>query len=237
MVSVTPAVGRATRVALGVVLGAMLLFAYPGSRAHIVPPERLDEQTESYRRMAFLLALNPVPWEAVAGDADVIARALRSVDSAAGSRYVDRLNEMLDAMQITGENAPAPRDRKAATRELFEHSTHAMVQIFRFRIEAARTALGTYGKASAHLDDARGTWQAFEYEIRHTDPVGYKRLGESWLELNMALGHPGVLGVGAAEANAELFERNAARLLAYVDASVSGEIVTPRRGFAASSAA
>ncbi len=37
----------------------MLLFAYPDSRAHIVPPERLDEQTESYRRMAFLLALNP----------------------------------------------------------------------------------------------------------------------------------------------------------------------------------
>jgi len=229
----TSTLGRALRFALGTLFVALLLLAYPDSRAHIVPPEELAEQTESYRRMAFLLALNPVPWEAVARDADVIARALRDVDATVSLRYVEGLNGLIDTMQPTGEDAPAARDRKAAARELFVQSTHAMARVFRFQIEAAGASLATHSTAARHLEDARGTWQAFEHEIRHTDPTGYQRLGESWLELNMALGHPGVLGVGRTEADAEMFARNAARLVAYVDASFAGEIVTPRRGFAA----
>ena len=35
--------------------------------AHIVPPEELTEQTASYRRLAFMLALSPVPWDDARG--------------------------------------------------------------------------------------------------------------------------------------------------------------------------
>ena len=43
---------------------------------HIVPPEELDPLAESYRRLCFLLRLNPVRWGDVARDADVVARRL-----------------------------------------------------------------------------------------------------------------------------------------------------------------
>ena len=63
----------------GVALIAVLVLGCGIALGHIVPPEKLDPLAESYRRMCFLLRLNPVPWEHVARDADVVGRGLRSV--------------------------------------------------------------------------------------------------------------------------------------------------------------
>jgi cytochrome c peroxidase len=198
---------------------------------HIVPPEELVPVAESHRRLCFLLRLNPVPWDAVARDADVIGRGLRTADSAAGQRFAAQVNELLDAMAASGEAAPAPTERRAASRRLFESSTRAVARILRGRLDAAAAALDRYAEATAELEAARGIWAAFAHEVRYTDPQGFRRLGESWLELNMSLGHPGVLGVGRVEPDREAFERNAAKVASYVRENFEGEKIesAPRR--------
>ena len=54
------------------------------AEAHIIPSEKFHPVATSYRRMTFLLNLNPVLWDQVQDDALVIARALTSADRGAG---------------------------------------------------------------------------------------------------------------------------------------------------------
>ena len=57
--------------ALLLALGALL------ARAHVVPPEQFHPVVESYRRLTFLLNLNPVLWDEVKTDADRVAMGWR----------------------------------------------------------------------------------------------------------------------------------------------------------------
>jgi cytochrome c peroxidase len=193
---------------------------------HIVPPEELDPLPESYRRLSFLLWLNPVPWQNVARDADVVGRVLRTVDAQAGDRYVAHVNAVLDAMQVGGDQAPGPSERRAASRELFERSTRATARALRARLQAASAALDRHAEATANLGAARGIWAAFAHEVRYTDPKAFRSIGEAWLELNMSLGHPGVLGVGQVDPDRKTFERNAAEVSDYVQQNFEGEKIT-----------
>ena len=207
-------------------LFAALLLGGGLSLAHIVPPEELDPLAESYRRLSFLLRLNPVPWENVARNADVVGRDLRTVDAVAGDRYVSQVNAVLDAMKASGEEAPGPSERRAASRALFERSTRAAARALRARLQAANAALDRHAEATAELEGARGVWACFAHEVRYTDPAAFRRIGESWLELNMSLGHPGVLGVGEVEPDRKTFERNVAEISAYVQENFEGETIT-----------
>ena len=48
----------------------------PSSQGHIVPPEYLHPTVESFRRIEFFLNLNPVPWNLVAEDVDLLETQL-----------------------------------------------------------------------------------------------------------------------------------------------------------------
>ena len=50
-----------------------------GAVAHVVPPEQFHPVVESYRRMAFLLNLNPVLWNEVKSDSATIAVGLETI--------------------------------------------------------------------------------------------------------------------------------------------------------------
>ena len=136
----------------GAALIAALVLGGGLALGHIVPPEELDPIAESYRRLCFLLRLNPVPWENVARDADVVGRGLRTVDAQAGDRYVAQVNVVLDAMKVSGEEAPGPSERRAASRALFERSTRAAARALRARLGAASAALDRHAEATAALE-------------------------------------------------------------------------------------
>ena len=210
------------------------LVAVPSARAHIVPAEQFDPLAESYRRLCFLLRLNPVPWDDVARDTDVISRGLRSFDPAAGGGYLRRVNALLDTMRLTGDEAPGSAERKVATRELFERSTRATAQVLRRRLAAAKAALGRRSEATAALESARGIWAAFGHEVRHTDPEAFRKLGAAWLELNMSLGHPGLLGVGEVEPDRKAFARYVTAISTYVELNFeAAAIAVPADRYAA----
>ena len=57
----------------------------PRVAAHIVPAEKLHPVVESYRRMTFLLNLNPVLWDEVRKDSDRIGRYLTAQSAAEGA--------------------------------------------------------------------------------------------------------------------------------------------------------
>lgn len=46
-------------------LGVVVFAPAPRVAAHVVPAEKLHPMVASYRRMTFLLNLNPVPWNDV----------------------------------------------------------------------------------------------------------------------------------------------------------------------------
>src|SRR5262245_30841778 len=58
-----------------------------GVRAHIVPAEKLHPVAESYRRMTFVMNLNPVAWNLVRRDARRMLDALSVVDPAEAKSY------------------------------------------------------------------------------------------------------------------------------------------------------
>ena len=138
------------------VLGVLLLIFTGGlASAHIVPPEDLHPQAESYRRLNFLLDLNPVPWDAVARDADVIGRGLRSLDAGAGDRFTAHVNALLDSLSPSEEGIVPPA-RLVASRNLFEQSTRAVARAFRATLAETTKALDRHAEATARLEAARG---------------------------------------------------------------------------------
>ncbi len=197
--------------------------------AHIVPPEQLHPVVASYRRMNFLLQLNPVLWPAVEQEMQVLAGGLGAVAATAAAGYKTAALAQLEPL-LTTPALPEPAVRKRAAQELFVLSTRAVVRILRQHLDLAREHLGDHAVASRHLNEARQVWAAFEAEIRATDPAAFQRLGECWLELASALGNPGIYGIGAVSPNPTVFATEAAEVSDYLVASYGDRITVPKIG-------
>jgi cytochrome c peroxidase len=210
-------------------LAAMLIVLAavgPPATAHIVPPERLDSTAEGYRLLAFLLGLNPVSWDQVAAASEAVAEGLAPFDAAQAASYRAEVARLIDGVCEGSDGGPLPRpqDRRAAAQRIVELSAGAVTRVLKLRLAAAQATLGQPATAARHLDEARQVWAAFEHEVRATDPRGYRRIGECWLELAEALGSPGVLGVGAVPPSPEVFAQRVAEVTRYVEASFAGPL-------------
>ena len=180
MQRITPAKSLAAIAALWLSLSLLPGAPVP---AHIVPPEVLHPAAESYRRLGFLLALNPVPWESVKADIHLLAGALdesASVDLAAAAR------QLLAETPGLEDRLPAADLRKRLAADLFELSTRAVATAIQQLLDSARTHLDDYSLATRHLEEARQIWAAFEPALQstrtHVNPwTAAARLEPTWL--------------------------------------------------------
>ena len=213
---------------LSVVLSILLFALEEMAVAHIVPPETLHPVAESYRRVDFLLGLNPVLWSAVERDVAVLAEGLDDVTSTEAGVYRREVAAQLApllAMEAAGE-LPEPATRKAAAQAIQALSTHAVGRVLTEHMHKAQQALGEdHAIARRHLETAREVWGAFEPVVEATDPSAYQHFGEFWLELHNALGNPGLLGVGAIEPDFVTFQRETVEVIEYIEAHFGGKVV------------
>ncbi len=66
---------------------ACLAIVVGAAGGHVVPPEKLHQVAESYRRATFILNLNPVNWEQVSLDVAAIADYRRGSDPEAAQKF------------------------------------------------------------------------------------------------------------------------------------------------------
>jgi cytochrome c peroxidase len=196
-------------------LGLLAVSAPAPLEAHIVPAERLHPVTESYRRLVFSLNLNPVPWELVRADLDVVQTSQLSPSA-------------LEAL-ANGPNAESAVERRAATQALFEEATRSVAELLVAALEDGTAKVNDHSYASAALNLARQLWSSFENEVEATDVTAFRRLGECWLQMSSSLGSPGILGLGAVPADPEIFRTEAEEVIAYVSEHF-GSPQTPSRG-------
>jgi cytochrome c peroxidase len=207
-----------------------LLGPAPQVAAHIVPAEKLHPVVASYRRMTFLLNLNPVLWDEVRKDAEVIWLYLRPFGPEKWIPYAGPAAGIITDMTIK-DDPPSPEERKRAARELFELSTRAVARALVLQLDAAEKSLGEYGKAARALNEARQLWAGFEHEIRYSDAPMFAEAGKCWLTMTGALGNPGVLGAGYVAADAPAFRTEADEIRGYLAANFGEGYRAPERGW------
>lgn len=160
----------------------------PSSQGHIVPPEDLHPTAESFRRIEFFLNLNPVPWNLVAEDVDLLETQLTLIAPTAATRFRSAVGGDMDL--IDPEKAETPMDSGAsreAARRVFRESTMAVAATLLAYLDSAEHQLKDTRTASSGVETARRVWASFEHEIRYSDPIAFRKLGKAWLELSSAL--------------------------------------------------
>ena len=183
--------------------------------AHIIPPEKYHPVAESYRRMNFMLNLNPILWEDVKKDTQTIADQMISMDAQAGEKYRQRVHRLID--QENRETASMdPDTRREKARKLFELSTQAVAQLLILNLESAEENLTHYPKAHQAFKESRQIWASFEHEISATDPQGFMTVGRAWLGLSNALGYPGLFDRGSIQPDKNKFQEYAQLIKKYV---------------------
>ncbi len=202
-------------------------LSLPPAAAHIVPPERLHPVAESYRRLGFLVRLNPVPWAEAERDAGRIADGLAEVAPEEAARLRAAIFTVVEP--VASGATTAREERLEAAGRLLELSTRAVARTLNLRIEAARRALDDYGRAARELEEARQVWAAFEPAVRLADPKAFRTIGECWLEMSSALGSPGVLGVGRVEPDPEAFAEDGGEIAGYVETRFGERFRVSRR--------
>ena len=204
---------------------ALAILAAGAVQAHIVPPERLHPVAESYRRMGFLLRLNPIQWPLVETEAGTIAAGLEAVAPDEATSY----REVIAAL-LAEPDLDEPGARKTAAREVFVHSTRAVAGALRHRLELARATLDDHAAAKRQLEEARQIWAAFEPSIAATDPEAFREIGECWLELSSALGSPGIYGVGVVAPDHEGFAEDTSHMIGWLETNFRDAVELPRLG-------
>ncbi len=198
--------------------------------AHIVPPEDLHPVAASYRRMTFMVNLNPIPWEEVAADVRVIMAEMEQVDPNEAIDYLEAADALIHGLTGGRDGAPEPARRRAAARKIMELCTTAIAETLIGLLERAEGDLEDYDAASEALAEARQLWAGFEHEVKATDREGFVRLGRAWLELSGALGRRAVLGQGGMVPNGDLFKAEADKITAYVEANFGDDYRAPAHG-------
>ncbi len=192
--------------------------------AHIVPPEQLHPVAESYRRNGFVLALNPVLWDLVIADTQVIAKALGRVAEDQAKVFEAAVQRAVTRGREAGSGA-----RQQAAAEIFEASTRAVASLLSHHLERARGALTDRDLVAAELDEARQLWSAFEREIRLSDHQAFVRLGLCWLELYDSLGSPGLGAAAGVPVDGARFVEESEEIVRYLRLSYIERPTAARR--------
>lgn len=211
---------------VGILVGwSVATLCIEAARAHIVPAEKLHPVAESYRRMTFLLNLNPIAWDLVHRDARVMIDALTRVEPAEGKSY---RHYVATALREGNYRPPAREEydsyaaikaREAGRRRLFTICTRTAAELLVARLERAERALPDRDRAQKEFTEARQLWACFEDVIEAVDRPVFQRLGERWLEMASALGNSGILGVGERPVEADGFRAAAKEVVSYVRAN------------------
>ena len=197
----------------------LLALASPPARAHVVPPEQFHPVVESYRRLTFLLNLNPVLWDEVKTDTDRVATGLEMISKPRADAYRAAVNNAVakpTAPAKEGEEPAGPEVRREAARAVFEASTRALAELLATELEGLKASSKDRSRAAQHLDLARKLWAGFEHEIKATDQPMFKEIGLCWLKLATALGSAPLLGQGASPIDARSVQEESDEILAYV---------------------
>ena len=188
---------------------------------------------EAYRRMTFLLNLNPVLWEKVREDFDTLVRYTRPLDGGAAGRAEKELDAALSGLGLAqGNNARPPMEpalaREEARRRVFELATRSVARLIVIQLERASAVARERHAASQHLSEARQLLAAFEKTLFYSDPEGFRRLGQSWLAMSGALGSGGILQVGAVLEDPSTFAREAESVSAYLEQNYGATFRAPQ---------
>jgi cytochrome c peroxidase len=202
-----------------VYLAAILLVAGQ-ARAHVVPPEQFHPVVESYRRLTFLLNLNPVLWNEVKTDADRVATGLEMISKQRADAYRTAISNAIakpTALTKHGDEPPGPDVRREAARAVFETSTRALAELLATELEQLKASTNDRSRASQHLDLARKLWAGFEHEVKATDQPMFREIGFCWLKIATALGSASLLGQGETPIDAKTIQEEANEILACVN--------------------
>ena len=142
--------------ALGVLAVLTLLVATdPAARAHIVPPQQLHPVASSYRRIEFLLNLNPIPWDSVHLDLAAIAAQLESFDEAGAvdlrTLGKETLAQVARVAAKDEDTMPAADKRRLIAHRVLSRTTRSVASAIRLDLETARANLADYSSASARF--------------------------------------------------------------------------------------
>lgn len=191
--------------------------------AHIVPRETYHPVAESYRRICFVLNLNPVPWDIVKSDIETLAAGFEQIDLERTALITKSVKKALGEL---GEEEPEVRKRIA--RKIFEISTRAVADLLIAHLERSGKSLDQYRAAQASMGTARQLWASFDHEVRYADSVGYRKIGEAWLELSSSLGSSGFLNYRATPPDRERFVESMNMIKNYVEANFGGAYQIPQ---------
>ena len=188
---------------------------------------------EAYRRMTFLLNLNPVLWEKVKEDFDTLVRYTRLLDGGAAGRAEKELDAALSGLGLAQVNNARPPGepalaREEARRRVFELATRSVARLIVIQLERATAVARERHAASQHLSEARQLLAAFEKTLFYSDPEGFRRLGQSWLAMSGALGSGGILRVGAVQEDPSTFAREAESVSAYLEQNYGATFRAPQ---------
>jgi len=186
--------------------------------AHIIPPENFHPVAENYRRMNFILNVNPIDWKNVQKDATVINNYFNTSFPLKKNTYQSSVMDRIDQI-LTADEPLEPADRKKTAQTIFEHSTKTVAKIIIFHLERALESVSNYTQATSELRQARQIWASFEHEVKNTDPKAYIKLGQSWLELSRALGNPGILKHHSVPSNKKEFQKQSKTIITYLNSN------------------
>lgn len=160
-------------------------------------PSRDGSIRDCFQRAVFMLNLNPIPWEQVREEAEVIATALRPIDSATADGIVPMIDHFIELLAqppfpppdvdlpIGDEEPPEleviPRDESA--RQMLVRLTRAVSALAVARLEQAAASTEA-AQAGAALAAAYDAFAAFEPTLQACDPKALARLTSQWERLS-----------------------------------------------------
>ncbi len=157
--------------------------------------EGASPSATSYKRLTFVLNVNPIVEGEVREQTHIIARELDLLSPDEGTRYRKRVEAALARMAALGgvgggtENATdheqARIAREAGRREIFAASTEAVARVVVLRLAAVREA----GRGFA-AQEARRTWLAFAREVELTDPAAFASIARAWHAIGVSPARP-----------------------------------------------
>jgi hypothetical protein len=153
-------------------------------RAFIGPPTA-GGAAASYRRLVFLLNLNPVLWDRVRAETDVIAATLERASRDHAASYRTQIDALLETPAAAPLETPADRRRRAE--RIFALSTRAIASALVENLRRIGVEDGDDTRADA-VAQARALWGAFTPEIAVTDPQAFVTLEKRWRVLTDVTG-------------------------------------------------
>lgn len=183
---------------LGLFLALIILPTIKPAQTHIVPPEQLHPVAKAYRRSKFIMNLNPIVWNQVWGDMQIIARSIKRIDTQAGEDFHKKIQAARKIVQPrvrNGEKTDMVAAREDARRTIFSASTRSVAHLIISLI--GQIGPGTNRQTiEQSLQEARQITLAFADTLPYLDPKAWREIQLSWLEANSKLGTPGILKLG-----------------------------------------